>query len=93
MKLNSGLIERALSQNPGEVIPDSHPMIPELKRLFGDHTFFLDANGLSIVERMEEQAQTGKVVNLADWDEADPPNLVCHMPESTDLVIKFETVH
>jgi hypothetical protein len=93
MKLNPALVERTLSQIFGEVIPDDHPVVQELKRMFGDHTFFLDNNGLSIVERMEEKSQTGKVVNLANWDEADPPHLVCHMPEPTDLVIEFETLH
>jgi hypothetical protein len=93
MKLNSQLVERTLSQIPAEVIPDDHPALPELKNLFGDHTFFLDATGLNIVERMEEEVHTGKLVNLANRDEADPPRLVCHMPESTDLVIEFGWTH
>ena len=93
MKLNSQLVERTLSQIPAEVITDDHPSLPELKGLFGDHTFFLDASGLNIIERSEEKAQTGKVVNLANWDDADPPHLVRHMPKLTDLVIEFEAMN
>jgi hypothetical protein len=93
MKLNSQLVERTLSQIPATVIPDDHPALPKLKGLFGDHTFFLDASGLSIVEPRAEKPQTGEVVNLANWNEADPSCLLCHLPESTDLVIQFEAMH
>jgi hypothetical protein len=93
MKLNSQLVERTLSQIPAAVIPDDHPMLPALKGLFGDHTFFVDASGLSIVERREEKPRTGEMVTLANWDEGDPSRLVCHMPDSTDLVIEFKAMN
>ena len=50
MKLNSAQVERTLSQFQGEAIPDNHPAVPQLNNVFGEHTFFLDRNGLSIVE-------------------------------------------
>ena len=51
MKLTSAQVERTLSQlAEGQAIPDSHPVVPQLNELFGDHTFFLDSNGLNIVE-------------------------------------------
>ena len=53
MKLNSTLVETTLSQFEAQVIPDTHPAASELNRLFGDHTFFLDRNGLNIVEPAE----------------------------------------
>ena len=73
MKLNSTLVERTLSQFEAKVIPDNDPATPELSRLFGEHTFFLDRNGLSIVEPAEptgEGTEAGQVVNLASWDNA-----------------------
>ena len=51
MKLTSAQIERTLSQFDAEAIPDSHPALPRLNELFGDHTFFLDSKGLNIVSR------------------------------------------
>jgi hypothetical protein len=45
MRLTSALVERTLSQFEAEAIPDNHPVIPQLRGLFGDHTFFLDGNG------------------------------------------------
>ena len=50
MKLNSAQVERTLSQFQGEAIPDNHPAVPQLNNVFGEHTFFLDRNGLNIVE-------------------------------------------
>ena len=41
MKLTSAQVERTLTQFEGEVIPDNHPVLPQLNSLFGEHTFFL----------------------------------------------------
>jgi len=53
MRLTSALVERTLNQFDAQVIPDSHPVIPQLKGVFGDHTFFLNSSGLNIVEPTE----------------------------------------
>jgi hypothetical protein len=50
MKLASAIIERTLDQFEAEALPDNHPAVPQLSELFGDHTFFLDVDGLNIVE-------------------------------------------
>ena len=50
MKLNPTQLERTLGQFEARAIPDDHPVIPQLNDLFGEHTFFLDRNGLNIVE-------------------------------------------
>jgi hypothetical protein len=33
------------------------------------------------------------LVKIARWDDADPPHLVAHTPEETDVLIKLETAH
>ena len=72
MKLTSAQVERTLSQFEAQAVPDSHPMVPELNELFGDHTFFLDSNGLNIVEPSAEApragAQAARVVNLCELE-------------------------
>jgi hypothetical protein len=96
MRLTSALVERTLSQFEAEAIPDNHPAVPQLRGLFGDHTFFLDGNGLNIVEPAEpsqEGVQAGKVVNLASWNDADPPKLAPHEPEPTGVVIVLGSKH
>jgi len=97
MKLNSAQLERTLVQFEAQAIPDDHPVIPQLNDLFGEHTFFLDRNGLNIVEPAEATAgaaaQSGKVVNLANWSDDDSTGLELHEPETTDIVITFESRH
>jgi hypothetical protein len=96
MRLTSALVERTLSQFQAEAIPDNHPAVPQLRELFGDHTFFLDGNGLNIVEPAEltqEGVQAGKVVNLANWNDADPPELAPHEPQPTKVVIVLGSKH
>lgn len=92
MKLSSALVQRTLSQFDAQAIPDNHPVVPQLKGLFGDHTFFLDGNGLHIVEPIETMtggAPAGKVVALASWTDENRTSLAPHDPEPTDIVILF----
>jgi hypothetical protein len=73
MKLSSAQVEHTLSQFNAQAIPDDDPVIPKLNELFGDHTFFLDSNGLNVVEPNESAnagALAGTVVNLANWSDA-----------------------
>jgi hypothetical protein len=96
MRLSSTLVERTLSQFPAAAIPDSHPAVPQLSDLYGDHTFFLYDKGLSIVEPAEPGdtgIQMGKVVNLGSWNELDPPTLALHEPEPTEIVIVLGSTH
>ena len=91
MKLTSAQVERTLSQFEAQAIPDNHPAIPQLTNLFGDHTFFLNDNGLSIIEPAPEVPQAARVVNLANW--SDENLLAPHEPEPTDAIIELESKH
>jgi hypothetical protein len=94
MRLNSALVERTLHQFEAKVVPDDHPAIPRLVELFGDHTFFLDANGLNIVEPAappSEGSRIAKVVELANWTDEERSGLAPHSPASTDHVIVLDT--
>lgn len=93
MKLNSELVERTLDQIEADAIPEDDPVVPKLRGLFGDHTFFLDNSGLNIVEPMEEKPRIGKLVNVASWNDADPPQLLPHVPELTDVLIELGSMH
>lgn len=93
MRLTPTLVERTLTQFEAQAIPDNHPALPELNRIFGDHTFFLDGNGLHIVEPAaaaeEDGTPSGKVVKLASWNDADRTSLAAHEPEPTDVVVEL----
>lgn len=90
MKLSSARIEQALVQFQAHAIPDSHPVVPQLNRMFGDHTFFLNEGGLHIVEPNEIAGggtQTAKVVSLAHWKDENRNSLMAHQPEPTDVLV------
>jgi hypothetical protein len=96
MKLNSAQVERTLTQFEAQVIPDDHPLVSKLNELFGDHTFFLDRNGLNVIEPNESAgtaAPAGTVINLADWSDARLTSLVPHEPERTEVVVMLESRH
>jgi hypothetical protein len=93
MKLNSAQVEQTLTQFVAHVIPDDHPMVPKLNEMFGVHTFFLDGNGLNVVEPTHAGAPVGTVVNLADWSDARQTSLAPHKPEPTEIVVVLENKH
>jgi hypothetical protein len=96
MKLSSAQVEQTLSQFEAEAIPDEHPLVPRLSELFGDHTFFLNRDGLNVIEPNEAAhagPHAGTVVNLADWSDEHSTSLALHEPEPTEIVVILETEH
>ena len=94
MKMNTAQIRQTLHQYHAQALPAEHPLVPQLERLFGDHTYFLDGNGLNIVEPVEPEQPDGLhgvVVNLASWADETKASLEPHEPEPTDLVVDLET--
>jgi hypothetical protein len=62
----------------------------------GNNTFFLDSSGLNIVEpaaSSRAETRSAKVVNLANWSEANPTRLEPHEPEPTDIVVVLGSKH
>jgi len=59
-----------------------------LSDLFGDHTFFIDAEGLFIVEAESDgEFELGRVVKLARWADRDRTVLSPHDRERTDVIV------
>jgi hypothetical protein len=93
MKLSSEKLGAILEQIDAEIIPDDHPSLPKLRDVFGDHTFFVDAKGLTIIQPADKHQLTGELVKIASWNDSDPPHLVAHTPKDTDILIKLEPTH
>jgi len=97
MKLNSAQVEQTLTQFQAQVIPEDHPLVLQLNELFGDHTFFLDGNGLNVVEPSEsahaDASPAGTVVNLANWTDAELTRLAPHEPVPTEVIVILESKH
>jgi len=99
MKLSAVMLRRTLNQleerpafQDAEVVPDDNPAMPQLNQLFGDHTFFLDGDGLHIVEPVTAASSAtpkGVVVKLASWRDARRTSLKAHEPEPTDVVVEL----
>lgn len=91
MKLSTAQIRHAMPQIEAQAIPDNHPAVQELKGVFGDHTFFLDQEGLHVVEMGEPAGAGGlaNVVNLASWADEERTALKLHKPEVTDTVVEI----
>ena len=91
MKLSSEQVQRVEQRIDGEVVPDSHPLSPQLQRAFGDHTFFLNPDGLTIVERSPVDRQVGEVVKLAGWTNSAHTELEPDVPEPMPVAIQLES--
>lgn len=96
MKLNEAQISKTLAQFQAQVLGEDHPAVEQFRELFGQHTFFLDAKGLHVLELLEVpgvmEAEDGEMVNLADWSDADFTKLTTHQPEPTGVVIRLKEV-
>ena len=90
MRLTIRQIEHTLDQIEAQPIPDDNPVVPQLNSVFGDHTFFLDDDGLNIVEVIDDPengGETATVVKLGSWADATHTSLATHEPEVTDVLV------
>jgi hypothetical protein len=93
MKLTATQIERAANQLDARPIPENSRMGPELKRLFGDHSFFLTSSGLHFIEPAEDNeaaTATGRLVKIARWTNPEHNELAAHEPEVTDSIVELK---
>lgn len=96
MKLSQPHLDRALSQLNAQAVPENHPVMGQLSDLFGEHTFFLDAEGLTIIEPAKprddgaDRAAKGQVVKLASWVDETRASLAPHPREYTDVVVVLD---
>ncbi|HWI29719.1 MAG TPA: hypothetical protein VN668_22275 [Stellaceae bacterium] len=100
MKLSTSRVHQALEQIEKQAsfegtiaIPDDNPAVPKLNEAFGDHTFFLDSEGLHIVEPTSRDGKVteAQVVKLASWGDAACTTLAPHRPEPTDITVELAT--
>ncbi len=87
MKLNAAQQSHVEEQLGIEALPDENPAMPKLKEVFGEHTFFVDADGLNVVEEHPaEENSGGVVIKLASWAE-DQTQLRVHEPEVLPVTV------
>ncbi len=92
MKLNAGQLRKVEEQFGVEAIPEGDLVTSNLKEAFGDHTFFLDADGLNIVEpNVFPESSIGNVVKIASWSSDEPTELLRHEPEVLPITVDLES--
>lgn len=89
MKLSPAQVRRVTENFDGRVVPEGHAASPELETIFGRHTFFLDSDGLTIIEQSAADSEKGNVVKLATWTDAKRTKLEPHEPEPTSIVVEI----
>jgi hypothetical protein len=89
MKLSASHTAQAARQLDSWVVPETHPANLSLYETFGDHTFFLDTEGLSIAEPSEAEnaAELARIVKLAAWADETRTELAPHPRKDTGLLI------
>ncbi|MFQ5760284.1 MAG: hypothetical protein ACE5HM_04835 [Acidiferrobacterales bacterium] len=91
MKLDAAQLRQVEQELGIEAVSEENPAIPKLKEAFGDHTFFLDARGLNIVEPNQlPESSSGNVVRVASWSE-DGTELQVHEPQVLQVAVDLES--
>ncbi|MBC8338218.1 MAG: hypothetical protein H8E39_05965 [Alphaproteobacteria bacterium] len=92
MKLTTEEIKQIHDRKGIDPIPEDYPPMSELIKAFGDHTFYLTADGLHIWESIEVSGAEGQViiaVELASWANDEKSDLTLHTPRLTEITVKF----
>lgn len=92
MKLTIEQIEGIRDQAGIDPIPQTEAVIDVLQHHFGDHTFYVDEEGLRVWESIDdEQAATEKLqaYRVASWADEEKNALVPHDPIPMDSVVEL----
>jgi hypothetical protein len=92
MRLTQAQTKLTATRVDARPVADDSELVSELRKVFGDHTFFLGATGLHIVdpESTPTSAAAGRVVTVARWTDARRTALAPQEPEPTDVVIELD---
>ena len=89
MRLSELQMQRVQEETGASVVPEDNPSMPALKQNFGDHTFFLDSEGLHIWETVAgEPSEASKLVGvrIASWSSDEKKSLVPHEPAPSQVL-------
>lgn len=88
MKLNAAQLQKVEEQFGAQAIPEEASFMDDLIQAFGEHTFFVNADGLHIVEpKPSPESSDGNVVKLASWASEKRSELVPHEPDVLPVAV------
>ena len=90
MKLNANQIAAVKQDLSADPLEEHNPAMDALRKAFGDHTFYVGAEGLFVVEPVEDTAHPGEpaqLVLVAAWADEEKKSLQPVPPQETQTVI------
>ena len=90
MKLTATQIKQVEDQIGMSPISDDEPFVSQLSEVFGDHTFYLQEDGLHMLTlhaELEYGAQVANMVHVAQWSTDEAISLVPCEPDLTDIYV------
>ena len=92
MKLSIDQIKQIHEKKGITPLPEDYSPMSELIRAFGDHTFYLTADGLHLWENIDVAGAEGEViiaVEIASWANDGKSDLALHTPQLTEVTVKL----
>ncbi|MFQ5974015.1 MAG: hypothetical protein ACE5Q3_16945 [Alphaproteobacteria bacterium] len=93
MKLTNAQVQKLQEETGAQVVPRDDTLEKQLLEEFGDHTFFLDGDGLHVWELIEDEqvsAQKMIAVQLAAWKDGQRTALIPHEPKPFKVLLVSE---
>ncbi|NHK28349.1 hypothetical protein FF098_010575 [Parvularcula flava] len=90
MKLTETQAEAAKQTLGADPIPEDHPVAVQLSQTFGEHSFYLDNNGLLVFEPTKEDPAKAGLFLIAAWTDEDKKELGGIQPQPTNIVLDLE---
>jgi hypothetical protein len=89
MKLTTAQIVDVIDQVGADPVPEQDPAASQLEEAFGAHTFFLNDDGLHVVEptgQMNSGSYKAHFIRLASWGDEEKTILAAHEAEVSGTV-------
>lgn len=95
MKLSNQQVASVRQELGADPLNEDNPAMDSLRGAFGDHTFYVGADGLFVFEPVEEPAADGapaQLVLVAAWADEKKNTLQKVQPQQTDQVVDLAAV-
>ena len=92
MRLSADQITQIRDKKGIDPLPDDYPPLSEIRRILGDHTFYLTADGLHIWEYADVTGAEDQLIialEVASWANKEKSDLAVHKPHMTEIVVRL----
>lgn len=89
MKLTAAQVQTVVDQVEAEPLSEQNPTVAQLEEAFGPNTFFINDDGLHIVEpsgKTDSGSYPAHFIKLASWNDEEKTTLAMHDAELAGTV-------